>query len=401
MASREVVVVAAVRSPVGRLGGALAGVRPDDLAARVIAAAVKMAPGLDPAEIADVYLGCANQAGEDNRNVARMSLLLAGLPQSVPGCTVNRLCASGLEAINGAARAILAGEGEVYVAGGVESMSRAPYAVAKAEKGYPFGNLTAFDTALGWRFPNPKMKSLFPLLSMGETAENLAERYRIARREQDEFALESHKRAARARETVFKEEIVPVDASGRKGASMPVDRDEGPRSDTDLDKLSALKPAFREGGTVTAGNSSTLNDGAAALLLMEASRAKALGLAPLARWLGGAAAGVDPSYMGIGPVPAVRKLLGRLKIKIEDIELIELNEAFAAQTLACARELTLDMERLNVNGGAIALGHPLGCSGARIATTLIHEMRRREARLGLTALCVGVGQGLAALWGAP
>jgi acetyl-CoA acyltransferase len=398
MASREVVVVAAVRSPVGRLGGQLAGVRPDDLAAAVITALLKKAPKLDPAQIADVYLGCANQAGEDNRNVARMAALLAGLPQSVPGCTVNRLCASGLEAINGAARAILAGEGEVYVAGGVESMSRAPYSMPKAEKGYPFGNLTAYDTSLGWRYPNKRLEKLFPLLSMGETAENLAQKYKISRADQDAFALKSHQLAAKAK-PFFVEEIIPIEVGGEKKTATA---DETIRDDSSLDKLSKLKAAFREGGTVTAGNSSSLNDGASAVLLMESGKAKALGLEPLARWAGSASAGVDPSFMGIGPVPATQKLLKRLNLNISDIDLIEINEAFAVQVLACAGELGIDpAEKLNVNGGAIALGHPLGSSGCRLAVTLLHEMRRRKARRGLTALCVGVGQGLAALWERP
>ena len=368
--------------------------RPDDLAAAVVSGLLKKAPKLDQAEIADVYLGCANQAGEDNRNVARMAALLAGLPQSVPGCTVNRLCASGLEAINGAARAIMAGEGDVYVAGGVESMSRAPWALPKAEKPFPFGNLVAYDTALGWRFPNPKMEKLFPLLSMGETAENLLSLKNISREDQDRFALRSHQRAAKA---PFGEEIVPI--SYQKGKeTVTVSKDEGPRSDSSLDKLAALKAAFKKDGSVTAGNSSSLNDGAAAVLLMEAGKAKALGLSPMLRWLGSAAAGVDPSFMGLGPVPATRKLLARLKLEVSDFDLVEINEAFAVQTLACASELGLEEERLNVNGGAIALGHPLGCSGARLVATLAHELRRRKAKRGLTALCVGVGQGLAAAW---
>ncbi len=396
--AREAVVVSAVRTPVGRLGGTLAGVRPDDLAAAAIATAVQKAPGLPPEKIADVYFGCANQAGEDNRNVARMAALLAGLPQSVPGCTVNRLCSSGLEAVNAAARAILAGEGDAYVAGGVESMSRAPWALPKSEKAFAYGNLTAYDTALGWRFPNPRFKALFPLLSMGETAENVAERYKVSRADQDAFALRSHQRAARARAAAFVEEIFPIEVSAGKGKAVSVSQDETIREDTSLEKLAALKPAFRADGSVTAGNSSTLNDGASAMVLMEASFAKSLGLKPLARWLGAAAAGVDPSYMGIGPVPAIQRLLSRLGRKTADFDLVEINEAFAAQSVACARELKLDEERLNVNGGAIALGHPLGSSGCRIAVTLLHEMRRRGARLGLSALCVGVGQGLAAAW---
>ncbi|MDE2491810.1 MAG: thiolase family protein [Elusimicrobia bacterium] len=399
MRSRDAVVVAAVRSPVGKLGGGLAAVRPDDLAGYVIAALLKKAPGLDPAEIADVYFGCANQAGEDNRNVARMALLLAGLPQTVPGCTVNRLCSSGLEAINAAARAILAGEGDVYVAGGVESMSRAPYSLPKAETAHPFGNLTAYDTSLGWRYPNKRLKDLFPLLAMGETAENVADRYKVSREDQDAFALESHARAVKARDSVFADEIVPIPLPPRKkGSPAEFAADETMRADTSLEKLAALKPAFRAGGTVTAGNSSSLNDGASAVLVMEAEKAAALGLRPFARWAGSAAAGVDPSYMGIGPVPATRALTKRLGWKAADLDLVEINEAFAAQSLACLRELGLDRGRLNVNGGAIALGHPLGSSGCRIAVTLLHEMRRRGAKRGLTALCVGVGQGLATAW---
>ncbi|MBI5241318.1 MAG: acetyl-CoA C-acyltransferase [Elusimicrobia bacterium] len=398
VSQRDAVVVAAVRSPVGRLGGSLAMVRPDDLAAAVIAALLKSVPGLDPAEVADVYLGCANQAGEDNRDVARMALLLAGLPRSVPGCTVNRLCASGLEAVNCAARAVLAGEGEVYVAGGVESMSRAPWVLPKAEKAFPFGNLTAYDTALGWRFPNPRLEKLFPLQGMGETAENVAEKFKISRADLDAFALESHARACRARDKVFAEEIVPVPVPTAKDPSAVFAQDETMRSDTTLEKLAGLKPAFRKGGSVTAGNSSSMNDGASALLVMEAGRARASGLKPLARWAGSAAAGVEPALMGLGPVDAVRRLLGRTGLKTRDIDLWEVNEAFAAQALACARELGLDAEKLNVNGGAIALGHPLGSSGARITVTLLHELRRRGARRGLAALCVGVGQGLATMW---
>ncbi|MBI4386994.1 MAG: thiolase family protein [Elusimicrobia bacterium] len=396
--NREAVVVAAARSAFGKLGGVLSPVRPDDLAAEVIRALLSGVASLDPSEISDVYLGCANQAGEDNRNIARMAALLAGLPQTVPGCTVNRLCASGLEAVNAAARCILAGEGEVYVAGGVESMSRAPWALPKPETGFAFGNRTAYDTALGWRFPNPKMQKLFPLHSMGETAENVAQKYKIERRRQDEFALESHRRAAAAVHGEFREEIIPLFVSQRKGPALSVAKDEGPRLDTSIEKLAALKPAFRESGTVTAGNSSGLSDGAAALLLMEAKRAKALGCVPLARWAGSASTGLDPSFMGLGPIHATGKLLKRLNLGLKDIDRIELNEAFAAQVLACADELKIDPQRLNVHGGAIALGHPLGASGARLATTLVHELRRRGARRGLATLCVGVGQGLATLF---
>ncbi len=398
MPSREAVVVAAGRSPVGRYGGGLSSLRPDDLAAEVIRGVLNKVPHLRHEEIADVYLGCANQAGEDNRNVARMALLLAGLPQSVPGCTVNRLCASGLEAVNIAARAILAGEGEVYVAGGVESMSRAPWTFPKSKTAFPFGNVTAYDTALGWRFPNPRLEKLFPLEAMGETAENLAKKFEVSRVDQDAFALGSHQKALKARNTVFHEEIIPVSVPARKGPPVVVDRDETIRTDSTMEKLASLKPAFRKGGSVTAGNSSTLNDGASAIVLMEAGKARELGLTPLARWAGSASMGVDPSYMGIGPVGAVEKLFERTKTKMQDIDLIEINEAFAAQTIACVNALDVDMDRLNVNGGAIALGHPLGSSGARIATTLIHEMRRRKAKKGLTTLCVGVGQGLATLW---
>jgi 3-oxoadipyl-CoA thiolase len=398
MGSREVVAVAAVRSAVGRLGGGLASVRPDDLAGHVIAALLKKAPKLDPKEISDVYLGCANQAGEDNRNVARMAALLAGLPFSVPGATVNRLCASGLEAINTAARAILAGEGDAYVAGGVESMSRAPYSLPKAEAGYAFGNLTAYDTALGWRYPNKRLAELFPLESMGETADNVAAKYKISRADQDAFALESHRRAGKARDSVFSEEIVPIPVAQKKGPAVEYAKDETVRDDTNLEKLSMLKPAFRKDGSVTAGNSSSLNDGASAILLMERKKADALGLKPFARWAGSASAGVEPSYMGIGPVAAINKLTGRIGWNVKDIELVEINEAFAAQALACQRELGLDSGKLNVNGGGIALGHPLGSSGCRIVVTLLHEMRRRKAKRGLTALCIGVGQGLATAW---
>jgi len=394
MSARRAAIVAAVRSPMGRHGGVLAPVRPDDLAARTIEGLLQRVPDLDRGEIADVYLGCANQAGEDNRNIARMAALLAGLPQRVPGCTVNRLCASGLEAVNAAARCILAGEGEVYIAGGVESMSRAPWALPKAAKAFPFGNVTAYDTALGWRFPNPEMEKLFPLESMGATAENIAERFPITREEQDAFALESHQKAVAARED-FGGEIVPISVPRRKGPPLIVDADETPRADTNPEALAKLRPAFRKDGTVTAGNSSTLNDGAAALLLMEASRVQALGLKPLVYWGGAAAEGVDPRIMGLGPVYAARKLMSRRGLTVKDIDLVEINEAFAVQTLACARELGIDSARLNVRGGAIALGHPLGCSGARLVTTLAHEMRRRGAGTGLAALCIGVGQGLA------
>jgi len=397
------VIIDAIRTPIGALGGALAAIRPDDLAALVIKTIVER-NSLDPVLIEEVYFGCANQAGEDNRNVARTALLLAGLPVSVAGVTVNRLCASGLAAVNMAVRAIRSSEGEVFIAGGVESMSRAPYSLPKAESGYPFGNLTAYDTALGWRYPNPKMKEMHGTESVGETAENIAaERPHLTREMQDAFALRSHQRAIAAIDSgKFAEEIVPVAVPQRKGEPKIVDTDERPRRDTSLESLAKLKPSFREGGTVTAGNSSGLNDGAAALLLMNAEKAKELGLKPMARILSSAAAGVPPRTMGLGPIPAVQKALARAGLKIEDIGLVELNEAFAVQSLAVMEDLGLDSELVNVNGGAIALGHPLGCSGARILTTLLHEMRRRgesETRpyYGIATLCVGVGQGEATI----
>jgi acetyl-CoA C-acetyltransferase len=383
------VVLAAVRTPVGRYGGVLSGVRPDDLAAHVIAAAVERA-GVPAGEIEDVYFGCANQAGEDNRNVARMAALLAGLPESVAGVTVNRLCASGLTAVVSACQAIAAGDGDLFVAGGVESMSRAPLVMAKPESAFPRGNRVVYDTTLGWRFPNPRLEKMFPLESMGETGENVAERYGVARGEQDEFALRSHRRWAAASEAgKFDDEVVAVGEAAR---------DEHPRPDTSAEKLAALKPAFRENGSVTAGNSSGINDGAAALVIASEERARELGVEPLGRFVGSAVAGVDPRVMGIGPVPAVRKLLGRVGIDAGDVDLVELNEAFASQSLVVIRELGLDPERVNVNGGAIALGHPLGMSGARLVVTLLHELRRRGGRYGLATLCVGVGQGQAALF---
>ena len=383
------VVLSAVRTPVGRYGGVLAGERPDDLAALVIKEAVERA-GVAPAEIEDVYFGAANQAGEDNRNVARMGVLLAGLPDSVAGVTVNRLCASGLSAVVSACHAIAAGDGDLFVAGGVESMSRAPLVMAKPEMAWPRGNQTVWDTTLGWRFPNPKMEEMFPLESMGETGENVAERYDVTREEQDEFALRSQQRWADAAEAGrFDDELVPV------GDAV---RDEHPRPETSAEKLATLKPAFRAGGTVTAGNSSGINDGAAALVIASEERARALGAEPLGAFVGSAVAGVDPRVMGIGPVPAVRKLLERTGVEVGDIDLVELNEAFASQSLVVIRELGLDPERVNVNGGAIALGHPLGMSGARLVVTLLHELRRRGGRYGLATLCVGVGQGQAALF---
>ena len=379
------VVLSAVRTPVGRYGGALSHIRPDDLAAAAIAAAVERA-GVEPAEIEDVYFGAANQAGEDNRNVARMGALLAGLPESVAGVTLNRLCASGLSAVVSACHAVAAGDGELFVAGGAESMSRAPLVMAKPDKAFPRGDQTVFDSTLGWRFPNPRMEEMFPLESMGETGENVAERYGVSREDQDEFALRSQQRWGAGD---FSDELVAVDG---------VDRDEHPRPDTTAEKLAGLKPAFRPGGGVTAGNSSGINDGAAALVIATEEKAKALGVEPLGAFVGSAVAGVDPRVMGIGPVPAVRKLLERTGVGVEKLDLVELNEAFASQSLVVIRELGLDPEKVNVNGGAIAIGHPLGMSGARLVVTLLHELRRRRGRYGLATLCVGVGQGQAALF---
>jgi len=383
------VILSGVRTPIGRYGGTLAGDRPDDLAALVIGEAVTRA-GVPGDEIEDVYLGCANQAGEDNRNVARMAALLAGLPQSVAGITVNRLCASGLSAVAAACHAVTAGDGDLFVAGGVESMSRAPFVFAKPDRAFPRGDRVVYDTTLGWRFPNPRMEAMFPLESMGETGENVAERYGVTREDQDAFALESHRRWAAASEAGrFDDELVAVG---------DVTRDEHPRPDTSLEKLAALKPAFRAGGTITAGNAAGINDGAAALVIASEERARTLGREPLGVFVGSAVAGVDPRVMGIGPVPAVRKLLARAGVEAGDIDLVELNEAFASQSLVVVRELGLDHEKVNVNGGAIALGHPLGMTGARLVVSLLHELRRRGGRYGLATLCVGVGQGQAALF---
>jgi 3-oxoadipyl-CoA thiolase len=383
------VILSAVRTPIGRYGGGLSAVRPDDLAATVIAAAVERA-GAPPDAIEDVYFGCANQAGEDNRNVARMAALLAGLPDSVAGVTVNRLCASGLAAVVAACHAVAAGDGDLFVAGGVESMSRAPLVMGKPDSAFPRGNRTVWDTTLGWRFPNPRLEAMFELESMGETGENVAERWGITREEQDAFALESQRRWADAdRSGRFADELVPVGE---------VERDEHPRPDTTGERLAALKPAFRAGGTVTAGNASGVNDGAAALVVASEERARELGAEPLGSFVAGAVAGVDPRVMGIGPIPAVRKLLARTGLEAGEIDLFELNEAFASQSLAVIRELGLDPARVNVSGGAIALGHPLGMSGARLVVTLLHELRRRGGRYGLATLCVGVGQGQAALF---
>jgi 3-oxoadipyl-CoA thiolase len=379
------VILSGVRTPVGRRNGSLAGQRPDDLAALVIAEAVARA-GVPANQIEDVYFGAANQAGEDNRNVARMAVLLAGLPESVAGVTMNRLCASGLSAVVAACHAVAAGDGDLFVAGGVESMSRAPLVHARPE----YGDETEYDTQLGWRFPNPRMAKMFPLESMGETGENVAERWGVTREDQDAFALRSQQRwAAAAAAGRFDDELVAADG---------VVRDEHPRPDTDAEKLAALKPAFREGGTVTAGNASGINDGAAALVVASEDKARELGVEPLGRFVASAVAGVDPRVMGIGPIPAVRKLLARTGVDVAEIDLIELNEAFASQSLAVIRELGLDEERVNVNGGAIALGHPLGMSGARLVVSLLHELRRRNGRYGIATLCVGVGQGQAALF---
>ena len=386
---RRPVVLSAVRTPVGRYGGGLAGVRPDDLAAIAIAAAVERA-GVDPAWIEDVYLGCSNQAGEDNRNVARMATLLAGLPDSVPGATVNRLCASGLSAVVEACRAIACGEGDLFVAGGVESMSRAPLVTAKPDAAFPRGDRTLWDTTLGWRFPNPRLEALFPLETMGETGENVAERWAVSREEQDAFALRSQRRWAEAQAAGrFADELIAVGE---------LDRDEHPRPDTSAEKLASLEPVFRAGGTVTAGNASGINDGAAALVIASEEKARSLGAEPLGAYVASAAAGVDPRVMGIGPIPAVRRLLERTGVSAAELDLVELNEAFASQSIAVIRELGFDEEKVNVNGGAIALGHPLGMSGARLVVSLLHELRRRGGRYGLATLCVGVGQGQAALF---
>ena len=396
---RRVAIVAAIRTPIGRHGGALASIRPDDLAAHVIRAAVARA-GIDPALIEDVYFGATNQAGEDNRNVARMAALLAGLPATVPGATVNRLCASGLEAVNIAARMIESGAGDIMIAGGVESMSRAPYVLSKSEQA--FGReQQMFDSTIGWRFVNPRLAAMYPPISLGETAENVARAHGVSRAEQDEFALASQQKWAAAHAAGrFRDEIASVEIPQGKNPPINFDTDEHPRPDTTLVKLSALKPAFSKAAdaTVTAGNSSGINDGAAALVLVEASRAAALGLKPIAFVGACASAGVDPAHMGIGPVPAIQKLFAHTRLSAGDIDLVELNEAFAAQSIACVRGLGFDMARVNVNGGAIALGHPLGASGARIVVTLLHEMQRRDAKRGIASLCVGVGQGLATLF---
>jgi 3-oxoadipyl-CoA thiolase len=407
----EVVIIDAVRTPVGRLGGGLASVRPDDLLSHALKALIERS-GVDPALVEDVYAGCGNQAGEDNRDVARMALLLAGFPKEVGGVTVNRNCASALEAVNQAAKAILVGEANIFIGGGVESMSRAPWSMPKPSRGYPVGKPEIYDTTVGWRYENPKMDAMYPIVSLGQTAENIAEEMSITREEQDAFALESHRRAVAAiDEGRFKDEIVPISVPRRKGDPVVIDTDEHPRYrrenghyvlDTSVETLARLRPAFRKNGTVTAGNSSGINDGAAALLLMSGDKARELGLKPMARWVGSAVAGVDPGVMGYGPVPATEKLLKRTGLSLADISLIELNEAFAAQAIGVMRKLGLRHDITNVNGGAVALGHPTGCSGSRILVTLLHEMKRRapdEKRpyYGLATLCVGVGQGVSTI----
>lgn len=394
---KEVVIVDAVRTPIGRYNGALKSIRPDDLGAIVIKALIERNPNLPAADIEEVIFGNANQAGEDNRNVARMSALLAGLPVEVAGTTVNRLCGSGLDAVMYAARAIAVGEGEIYIAGGTESMTRAPFVMAKPDKEFPRGSMELQDTTIGWRFTNKKLEEMYGVDTMPKTAENVAERFNVSRMDQDEFALESQRRAQMAMdEQRFVEEIVPVVYKDRKGNEIVVDTDEHPRPDTTLEKLGKLKPLFA-GGTVTAGNASGVNDGAAALLIMSAEKAKELGLTPLVKYVVGATAGLEPAIMGLGPIFATRKALKRANLTIEDIGLIELNEAFASQALECIRQLELDQTKVNVNGGAIAFGHPLGASGARILTTLIHEMKKRDTQYGLATMCVGVGQGIATI----
>jgi len=392
---RDAWIIDAVRTPIGRYGGALASVRPDDLAALVIRALVDRT-GVDPASVEDVILGCANQAGEDNRNVARMAALIAGLPVEVAGLTVNRLCGSGLQAINSAAHAIAVGDGDVFIAGGVESMSRAPYVMLKPESAFERGTHELVDSTLGWRFVNPRLHAAYPAISLGETAECVADDWSISRARQDAFALASQQRAVAAIAAGrFDGQLVPVPIPQRKGDPVLVTRDEHPRADTSAEALARLRPAFREGGSVTAGNASGINDGAAALLLVEADRGRAMGLRPVARIVATAVAGVDPRVMGIGPVPAVRKVLARAGLTTADLDLVELNEAFASQSVACIDELGLDPARVNVNGGAIALGHPLGASGARLVTMLVHELVRTGGRYGLAAMCIGVGQGIA------
>lgn len=394
---REAVIIDAVRTPIGKVNGALTNVRADDLAGHVMKSLLVRVK-IDPLLIEDVYFGCTNQAGEDNRNVARMGLLLAGIPESVAGVTVNRLCGSGLEAVNQAATAIKAGLGDVFIAGGTENMTRAPYVMMKPHLANPRSNQTLFDTTIGWRLVNPSLANEFPPISLGETAENVAESYHVSREEQDEFALSSQLKATLAIENGrFRDEIIPIEIPQKKGEPHTFKTDEHVRSQTTLEALTKLKPAFKDGGTVTAGNSSGINDGASAILIMDKDLAEKLGLKPIARIVTSAVAGVDPAYMGIGPVPATRKALQRAGISVNDLDLIELNEAFAAQSIACIKELGFDMRKVNVNGGAIALGHPLGCSGARILTTLVHEMQKRDCRDGLASMCIGVGQGISTI----
>ena len=392
---KEAVIVAAARTPMGRHGGILKDIRTDDLAAYIIGKMVDRS-GINKDDIEDVYFGCTNQAGEDSRNVARNASLLAGLPYSVPGATVNRLCGSGLEAINQAAHAVETDHGDLYVAGGVESMTRGPWVMGKPANPFQRGDTQMYDSSLGWRFPNKRMGELYSLINNGETAEKVADKYNISREDQDKLALASHQKAIQAqKDGRLKDEIIPFEIPQRKGAPLVHDKDEGPRSDTTLEILAGLQPAFKKGGSVTAGNSSPLSDGAAALLITTPQRAEQLKLKPLARIVASAAAGVHPNYMGIGPIPATQKALKRAGLTIDQIDLVELNEAFAAQVLACCRELGIELNKLNVNGGAIALGHPLGCSGARMMTTLVHEMQRRGSRYGLATMCIGVGQGIA------
>jgi 3-oxoadipyl-CoA thiolase len=394
---KEAVIVAAVRTPMGRYGGILKDIRTDDLGAFIIAKLVEKT-GINKGEIEDVYFGCTNQAGEDSRNVARTASLLAGLPYTVAGVTVNRLCGSGLEAINQAGRAVETEHGDLFVAGGVESMTRGPLVMAKGSAPFQRGNVTLYDSSLGWRFPNRRIGELYSLINNGETAENVAEKYQISRKDQDELALGSHQKAIRAeQEGRLKDELVPVEIPQRKGPPLVHGKDEGPRADTSLEKLAALPASFKKGGSVTAGNSSPLSDGAAALLVTTPQKAEQLKLKPLARIVASAAAGVHPDYMGIGPIPSTQKALKRAGLTINQIDLVEMNEAFAAQILACVRELDIPLDKLNVNGGAIALGHPLGCSGARVMTTLVHEMQKRGSRYGLATMCIGVGQGIATI----
>ena len=393
----EAVILDAARTPMGRYGGILKDIRPDDLAAHVIARLMAR-NGIDQGAVEDVILGCTNQAGEDCRNVARNASLLAGVPDSVPGATVNRLCGSGLEAVNQAGRAVGAEEGDLFVAGGVEVMTRAPLVIPKGNAPFARGNVTVYDSVLGWRFPNPRLGEIYPLVSLGETAENVAEKYSVTREQQDAFGLRSHRNAVAAADAGrLDDEMIPVAAPQRRGDPVVHSRDEGPRPDTTLEQLAALKPAFVKDGTVTAGNSSPLSDGAAALVVASREKAAALKLKPLARIVASAVAGVDPAFMGIGPIPASRKALQRAGLTADRLDLVEINEAFASQSLACVRELDLDPDKVNVNGGAIALGHPLGCSGARILTTLVHEMKRRGSRYGMAAMCIGVGQGIATI----